>query len=240
MKLLLADDEAPARARLRELLREVRPDAELAGEAADGQMALALAREHRPDVALLDIRMPGMDGIRAALAMQELETPPAVIFVTAFDEHALAAFEANAIDYLLKPVRATRLRTALDKAAVFTHAQREVLAQADNTPGLSVTQRGVTRRIPLHDILCLKADHKYVEVHHRDGVALSDASLKSIEEQFPGRFLRIHRNALVDPARVRELRRAPDGRALLIIEGLELSLEVSRRHLPRVRALLRR
>jgi len=239
MKLLLADDEAPARARLRELLREVRPDAELTGEAANGQTALALAREHRPDVALLDIRMPGMDGIRAALAMQELETPPAVIFVTAFDEHALAAFEANAIDYLLKPVRATRLRTALDKAAVFTRSQREVLAQADNTPGLSVTQRGVTRRIPLPDILCLKADHKYVEVHHRDGVALSDASLKSIEQQFPGRFLRIHRNALVDPARVRELRRAPDGRALLTIEGLASPLEVSRRHLPRVRALLR-
>ncbi|BAN68078.1 LytR/AlgR family response regulator transcription factor [endosymbiont of unidentified scaly snail isolate Monju] len=239
MKLLIADDEAPARARLHELLREVRPDAELVGEAADGETALALAREHRPDVALLDIRMPGMDGIRAALAMQELETPPAVIFVTAFDEHALAAFEANAIDYLLKPVRASRLRTALDKAAVFTRSQREALAQADNTPGLSVTQRGVTRRIPLHDILCLKADHKYVEVHHRDGVALSDASLKSIEEQFPGRFLRIHRNALVDPARARELRRAPDGRALLTIEGLALPLEVSRRHLPRVRALLR-
>ncbi len=239
MKVLIADDEAPARQRLRELLREARPDAELIGEAGDGERALALAREHRPQVALLDIRMPGMDGIRAALAMQALAPPPAVIFVTAYDEHALAAFEANAIDYLLKPVRAARLRAALDKAAVLSGAQREALARVDAPPALSVTQRGATRRIPLADILCLRADHKYVEVHHREGMALSDASLKSIEAQFPGRFLRIHRNALVDPARVRELRREADGRTLLLLEGLDTPLEVSRRHLPRVRALLR-
>ncbi len=239
MRVLVVDDEPPARARLRSLLDELDEPIEVVGEAGEGEQALALAAELKPEVALLDIRMPGMDGIRAALGMQQLSPVPAVIFVTAYDEHALEAFEANAIDYLLKPVRLDRLRAALYKASVFTRAQREALQMAGKVPGLTVTQRGATRRIPLDEIICLRADSKYVEVHHLAGLALSDASLKSIEKQHPGRFLRIHRNALVDPARMRELRREGDGRSLLVLEGLEEPLEVSRRHLPQVRQLLR-
>ncbi|HHI77121.1 MAG TPA: response regulator transcription factor [Gammaproteobacteria bacterium] len=239
MKILLVDDERPARERLRALLREVRPDAEVAGEAGDGASAVALARELAPDLVLLDIRMPGMDGLQAALAMQALERPPAVVFVTAYDEHALDAFEANAIDYLLKPVRTERLAAALEKAAVFSRAQREALQRAAGGEAISVTQRGAIRRIPLEEIICLRADSKYVEVHHQGGIAISDASLKSLEARFPGRFLRIHRNALVDPARLRELARDPEGRPVVRLEGLTEVLEVSRRHLPRVRELLR-
>lgn len=236
MKVLLADDEVPARARLHALLQELAPEVEIVGEAGDGSAALQLAHEQLPEVALLDIRMPGMDGIQAALRMAELEIPPAVIFVTAYDEYALAAFDANAIDYLLKPVRPDRLRGALQKASVFTRAQREALRET--LPSLHVTQGGSLRRIPLDEIICLRADSKYVEVCFEGGIALSDASLKAIEEQYPGRFVRIHRNALIDPARARELRKEEVG-MVLQVEGMDRGLEVSRRHLASVRKLLK-
>ena len=236
MRVLIADDELPARTRLRALLREIDPGVEIVGEAGDGAAALRLAQDQGPGLALLDIRMPGMDGIQAALRMSRLPRPPAIVFVTAFDEYALAAFDANAIDYLLKPVRADRLRAALGKAAVFTGAQREALRES--LPALHVTQGGRLSRIPLDEIICLRADSKYVEVCHEGGLALSDASLRSIEERHPGRFLRIHRNALVDPARMRELRREARG-VKLLLDGLDEALDVSRRHLPEVRRRLR-
>ena len=236
MRVLVADDELPARRRLVALLQAFDPPLGVVAEAADGATALQLAAEVQPDLALLDIRMPGMNGIQAALAMAALPHPPAVVFVTAYDEYALAAFEANAIDYLLKPVRKERLRAALDKARVFTAAQREALR--GTLPSLSVTQGGRQQRIPLDEILCLRADSKYVEVCHERGRALVDLSLKAIEARYPGRFLRIHRNALVDPARVRELHRGTDGSKLLL-DGFDEPLDVSRRHLPAVRRLLK-
>lgn len=236
MKALIADDELPARRRLIAMLRELDPDVEIVAEAGDGASALQLASELRPDLALLDIRMPGLDGIQAALRMAELPQAPTIVFVSAYDEYALAAFEANAIDYLLKPVRKDRLRNALEKACVFTQVQREALRDA--LPGLHVTQAGSLERIPLQEIICLRADSKYVEVCHTGGTALSDASLKAIEEQYPERFLRIHRNALVDPRRARLLRRQGSG-MVLEMEGLDRPLEVSRRHLAEVRRMLR-
>lgn len=236
MRVLVADDEMPARRRLSALLRELDPDVEIVAEAGDGATALALAREHQPDLALLDIRMPGLDGIQAALGMAGLPRVPTIVFVSAYDEYALAAFEANAIDYLLKPVRRERLRNALEKASVFTQAQHDALQ--DTLAGMHVTQAGSLRRIPLDEIICLRADSKYVEVCHTGGTALSDASLKAIEEQYPERFLRIHRNALVDPRRARLLR--PQGSGMVLeMEGLDRPMEVSRRHLAVVRRLLR-
>jgi len=236
MKVLVADDEAPARQRLVALLRELDPGIEIVGEVGDGAAALEVAQKQEPDLALLDIRMPGTDGIEAALRMAELPRVPVIVFVTAYDEYALAAFDANAIDYLLKPVRRERLQAALGKAGVFTQVQREVLR--DTLPGLHVSQGGRLRRIPLDEIICLRADSKYVEVCHMGGAALSDSSLKAIEEEYPGHFLRIHRNALVDPRRMRELR--PEaGVMVLEMEDLERPLEVSRRHLAQVRKLLR-
>ena len=236
MRVLIADDEALARRRLREMLLALEPPVEIVGEAGDGASALALADKVRPEIALLDIRMPGMDGIQAALRMGRLEPPPAIIFVTAYDDYALAAFDANAIAYLLKPVRAERLAAAMARARVLSQAQSESLRE--QLPALTVTHAGATRRIPLDEIICLRADSKYVEVCHEHGTALSDLSLKALEGRYPGRFLRIHRNALVDPARIRELRRAGSG-AQLRLDGLDAWLEVSRRHLPGVRGLLK-
>lgn len=242
MKVLIADDEPLARQRLREQLDELAVEAglslQLVAEVGDGQAAVEAAHRYRPDLALLDIRMPGMDGIQAALQMARWPRPPAIVFVTAHDEHALAAFDAHAIDYLLKPIRPQRLLEALQRARLLNRAQREVLAGSGQA-ALSVTYRGALRRIPLSEIIYLRAGQKYVEVCHEQGLALSDESLKSIEERFPGHFLRIHRNALVEPERLRELSRAADGQVMLSLQGSDESLEVSRRHLPEVRRLLR-
>lgn len=237
MRVLIVDDEAPARARMAALLREVDPGGEIVGEAGDGASAVALVAEHKPELVLLDIRMPGLDGLQAALQMSEGDTGPAIIFVTAYDEHALAAFEAGAVDYLLKPVRAERLGKALARASRLDAGQQQAVAGA--AAFLTVRYRGGLQRIPLADVVCLLADQKYVEVIHAGGVALLEESLKSIEQRLPERFLRIHRNALVDPQRMRELHKGEGGACLLTLEQGPRPLEVSRRHLPEVRKLLR-
>ena len=240
MRLLIADDEQPARQRLRELLAEIDPAIEVVAEAGDGQAALDAVTRLQPQVVLLDIRMPGLDGIQAALLMAQQALPPAVIFVTAYDEHALAAFDAHAIDYLLKPIRASRLQQALARAQAFSQAQHQALRQLDEgEAALSATLGGKLQRIPLSEVIYLRADQKYVEIAHRHGLALIDQSLKWVEETFPGRFLRIHRNALVNPQCLRELSRDGEGRMLLGLDGAQQPLEVSRRHLAEVRRLLK-
>ncbi len=237
MRVLIADDEAPARARLASLLAAAGPGYELVAEAANGSEVLAACAKQPVDLVLLDIRMPGMDGIAAALALAERPDPPAVVFVTAFDEHALAAFEANAIDYLLKPVRTERLQRALDKACALSGEQQSALAEAAGY--LNVSYRGGMLRIPATDVIFLRADSKYVEVWHPQGVALTEESLRTVEDRLPGLFQRVHRNALVAPGRVRELRKGPDGQLLLLMDGCEEQVEVSRRHAPEVRRMLR-
>ncbi len=237
MKILIADDEAPARARLASLLAVAGSGYELVAEAANGSEVLAACEKQPVDLVLLDIRMPGMDGIAAALALAERPNPPAVVFVTAFDEHALAAFEANAIDYLLKPVRPERLQRALDKASALSGEQQSALAQAAGY--LNASYRGGVLRIPAADVIFLRADSKYVEVWHAQGLALTEESLRTVEERLPGLFLRVHRNALVAPGRVRELRKGQEGQLLLVMDGCEEQVEVSRRHAPEVRRMLR-
>jgi two-component system response regulator AlgR len=238
MKVLIADDEAPARARLAALLRDLAPAHEVVAEAANGQEVVDVCARQAIDLVLLDIRMPGMDGIEAALLLTQQPSPPSVIFVTAYDEHALAAFEANAIDYLLKPVRPERLARALERARALSSEQQQALGGSDSF--IHASYRGGLIRIRSDDVSVLRADSKYVEVWHPGGVALTEESLRGIEERLPGRFLRVHRNALVDPERVTELRREPDGRLLLSVEGCDVAVEVSRRHAPEVRGLLRR
>ncbi len=237
MNILIADDEAPARARLAALLAEAGAAFRVVAEAANGAEVLAACEQQTVDLVLLDIRMPGMDGIQAALALADRPSPPAVVFVTAYDEHALAAFEANAVDYLLKPVRPERLLRALDKASALGREQREALAQS--MAYISVSYRGGIQRIPIDEVIMLRADSKYVEVWHGQGTALTDESLRTIEERLPGRFLRVHRNALVAPERVRELRKGEAGQSLLFMHGCEEAVEVSRRHAPEVRRVLR-
>ena len=237
MRVLVADDEAPARARLTALLNISGGDFQVVGQASNGSEVLAQCEQQPVDLVLLDIRMPGMDGIDAALALAARPNPPAIIFVTAYDEHALAAFEANAIDYLLKPVRPQRLLRALDKARALSHEQQSVLAQSGSY--LNVSYRGGVQRIPATDVILLRADSKYVEVWHPAGMALTEESLRTIEDRLPGLFLRVHRNALVAADKARELRKGAAGQLLLSLHGTAESVEVSRRHAPEVRRLLR-
>jgi two-component system response regulator AlgR len=236
--VLIADDEAPARARLSALLAEVGPEHRLVGEAANGREVVEICTREDVDVVLLDIRMPGMDGIEAALRLGQTPSPPAVVFVTAYEQHALEAFDANAIDYLLKPVRPDRLARALDKARALSVDQQSALAGTDRY--INASYRGGLVHVHVNDVSLLRADRKYVEVWHRGGMALTEESLRAIEERLPDTFLRVHRNALIAPTKARELRRETDGRLLVTVEGCDEPIEVSRRHAPEVRAVLRR
>lgn len=240
MKLLIADDEAPARERLRRLVDEIGPPWLVAAEAADGAQALRLCGQGPVDVALLDVRMPGMDGLACATALGHLAAPPAVIFVTAYEEHALAAFDANAVDYLLKPIRRERLERALQRAQRLTQAQLSALgAQPAEHEHLVATYRGGMQRIPVEAVVYLRAEQKYVVARHAGGEALLEESLRSLEERLGGRFLRIHRNALVARDAVVGLVRDGEGNAYVCLRGTDERLEVSRRHLPELRAWMR-
>jgi two-component system response regulator AlgR len=237
MRVLIADDEAHARARLKALLAEADGDYRVIAEVGNGDEVIQACAQAMVDLVLLDIRMPGTDGIEAALVLARQPQPPAVVFITAYDEHALAAFDANAIDYLLKPVRPERLQRALDKARVLSQEQQAALAES--SAFLSISYRGGMQRIPAAEVLFLRADSKYVEVWRDSGMALTEESLRAIEERLPGMFLRVHRNALVAADRVRGLQRGGAGEFLVQLDDSDEMVEVSRRHLPEVRRLLR-
>lgn len=237
MKILIADDEAPARARMAALLAAHAPAHEVVGEAENGAAVLERCSRQDVDVVLLDIRMPGMDGIQAARRLAQSAPAPAIVFVTAYDEHALAAFDANAVDYLLKPVRPERLLRALDKARALSADQLAALPSDDAY--VSVTSHAGVERIPVGDIILLRADNKYVEVHTLAGALLAEESLRAIEERLPGRFLRVHRNALVAAGSIRALRKGDVGQIMLELQGCSELIEVSRRHVPQVRRLIR-
>jgi two-component system response regulator AlgR len=240
MRVLIADDEAPARERLRRLLAEIGPPWRLVAEAADGGEVLVACRTQPIDVALLDIRMPRADGLACARALQELEAPPAVIFVTAYDEHALAAFDAHAVDYLLKPIRRDRLEAALARARSLTRAQLSALEAArPEREHLVATYRGGITRIPVDEVLYLRAEQKYVVARHVGGEALLEESLRSLEERFADRFVRVHRNALVARDAVTGLEKDASGGCHVRLRGIPDRLEVSRRHLPEIRAWVR-
>ncbi|MBB5015406.1 LytR/AlgR family response regulator transcription factor [Rehaibacterium terrae] len=238
MKVLIVDDEPLARERLRGMLGEL-PGVEVLGDAGNGREAVELAAALQPDTVLMDIAMPVMDGLEAARHLAGFEPPPAVVFCTAYDEHALAAFEAAAIDYLVKPVRRERLQTALEKARRFgaSHADR-VAGDAVRTH-LCARLRGSLRLIPVDEIHYLQAEEKYVVVHHTRGQDLIEESLKSLEEEFGERFLRIHRNCLVARNELMELRRTGDGHVQAILRHAERPLEVSRRCVPGLRERLK-
>ncbi len=235
MKILVVDDEAPARAYLADLVRKLGPPWELVGEAADGAAAVERCRAEPVDLVLMDIRMPGMDGLEAARRLSRMEVPPAVIFTTAYAEHALPAFEVKASGYLLKPVRPEKLRRALEEAARPT---RPLVEREGTGPWITVRFRGNLERIPLEEVYYFRADSKYVAVRHSGGEALIEDSLRSLEERFGNRLMRIHRNALVVPERVRGLERGAGGMAV-VFDGIGERLDVSRRHLPAVRRRLR-
>lgn len=242
MRLAIVDDEPLARERLRALVEELGLG-EVIAEAGNGLEGVRLAIDHAPDVILLDIRMPGMDGLEAAQHLSRLPLPPAVIFTTAYDDHALAAFEAQAIDYLLKPIRAERLQAALRKAERMsgTRARQTPLPQgtAGTRTHLSALVGGALRVVPVVEVRCLQADQGYVTAYWPGGSLLVEESLRSLEEEFGTRFMRIHRNALVAVQHVTSLQRDALGNATVLLRDLDLQLPVSRRLLSQVRKRLR-
>jgi two-component system response regulator AlgR len=238
LRVLIVDDEPLARARLRTLL-QADPTVVVAGEAADGEAALVACRSQPPDLVLLDIAMPGMDGLQTARALAACRPRPAVVFCTAYDAHALSAFEAEALDYLVKPVRAERLAAALARVRTFLAGRA---APAADAPGarrhLTARLRGSLRLIPIEEVHYLQAEEKYVVVHHARGEDLIEEPLKALEAEFAGRFVRIHRNCLVARAQLAELRRTADGHVQAVLRDVPRLLDVSRRCLGPLRELL--
>lgn len=253
LRVLLVDDEPPARERLRQLCAGI-PQVMVVGEAGNGRQALELAGQLAPEVVLLDVRMPGMDGLEAARQLAALPLPPAIIFVTAFEQHALEAFDAAASAYLLKPVRREKLAAALARAQRPTLAQRVgangLRMAAPDTAGVAtpaiaavapaalaghITVRQQTaggvqwQLVPLIDVLACVADQKYVTLHTTQGEFLSDNSLRELEAAHGAYFLRVHRNALVVPAAIATATRTADGGLTLTLRQGGLTIEASRR-----------
>jgi len=236
MRVVLADDEPLARERLASLLASFE-DVELVARAVDGEQALAACAEHRPDVVLLDIAMPGIDGMEAARRLRRMDSPPAVVFCTAYDGHAVSAFEVDAVDFLVKPVRVERLAAALARARTFLAGRRQ--AGDDGRRHLCSRVGGSLKLIPLEEVYYLQAEEKYVVVSHAGGEHLIEDSLKSLEEEFGERFIRIHRSCLVARDRIAGLHRTVDGRHLVSLRGVGQPLEASRRCAPGLREVLR-
>jgi two-component system response regulator AlgR len=237
LTVVVVDDEPLARERLCSLLAD-QPGVQVVAEAGDGLAALQACAEHRPDLVLLDISMPGVDGLEAARHLAAFEPRPAVVFCTAYDTHALSAFEAAAIDYLMKPVRAERLAAALERARTFVAGRATAPAPPSSSQPrthLCARLRGSLRLIPLDDVHYLQAEEKYVVVHHARGQDLIEESLRSLEEEFASRFVRIHRNCLVARHELMELRRVEDGRVQAVLRHAAAPLEVSRRCVPALR-----
>jgi two-component system, LytTR family, response regulator AlgR len=237
LEVLVVDDEPLARSRLRTLLASC-DDVLVTGEAANSAQAMEQLGRRHFDAVLLDIRMPGADGVSLAQAMRASPTPPAVVFVTAHAEHAVAAFEVDAVDYLTKPVRLERLQAALEKVR-----RRAQAPQAESDPDVLLIQdRGRTERVPLHEVLYLKAELKYVTVRTQSRSYIIDISLSELEERHQGVFVRVHRNALVAKRAVRALEKHYDpeeGEGWAVrLNGIDELLAVSRRQLSAVREAL--
>jgi two-component system response regulator AlgR len=245
LRVLIVDDEAPARERLKELLGDIAGEvpSEVVGEARNGLEALEQFPASGAQVLLLDIQMPGMDGLELARHLAALEAPPGFVFVTAHDRHAVDAFELNALDYLLKPVRAERLAAALRKAM---GAPRELLAESLRKAAgrareyLSIVERNRISLVPVREIIFLRAEQKYVTLRTREREYLIEDALIALEKEFSDRFVRIHRNCLVARAAIRGFERGDGGEEptwMVVLDGLAERLPVSRRQWPTVREL---
>ena len=248
MKILVVDDELLARERLLRLLQKLQPGAQC-WQAADGVQALALIREHNPDLLLLDVRMPGMSGIELAERLDEQDQPPAVIFCTAYDQYALEALQHQAVAYLLKPVREVELARALTGAGRVNRVQLASLTALESLPGdvaarpgqrahlASQSHRGL-ETMPVADIRCLLAEQKYVTACSPSAQLLIPDTLKELEKEFGERFVRVHRNALVARVHITRLQRDEDGTWSVVLDGVEHRPVVSRRHLAQVKQRL--
>ncbi len=234
LRILIIDDEVPARKRLRRMLADV-PAVHVVAEAATGREALRLIPVKVPDVLLLDISMPELDGMTLAQMLQEQVSPPAVIFCTAWSDQAVEAFACDAVDYLVKPVRAERLEAALEKA-------RRFIARGGGSAGgafLRATLGGKVHLLPMNEVICLYSEDKYTMVVHAQGKLLINQSLLTLEQEHAEMLVRVHRGMLVVRNRIRGLEKSADGGYQLVLEGCNERPQVSRRSLPAVRKLIR-
>jgi len=242
MKILIVDDEPLAIQRLKHQLK-VDKKYEVVGEAVNGQDAIEKTSSLSPDLLLMDIRMPGMDGLEAARHIDMMENPPAVIFTTAYNEYALEAFDVHAIGYLVKPVRLEKLVNAIASAS---RPQLSVLmdikAREDDDTArkfISARVRGNIELIPLEEIYYFHAEHKYVDVRHTKGELLIEEPLKKLEIEFAKTFIRIHRNALVAKQHLSGFSKNKQGNWQVTFRDIDSSLEVSRRHTAAVRKIIK-
>lgn len=240
MRLLIVDDEAPARDRLRRMLAEI-GECEVIGEASNGSEALSTCMNLKPDIVLLDVRMPGLWGIEVAQHLATFPTPPAVIFTTAYGDHAIEAFDAQAIGYLLKPIRKEKLARAINHAGRISTTRLLQATQAASLPHrrghVCAKLADQLHLIPTADIYYFLADQKYVTVRHAGGENLIDEPLKDLGREFAADFIRVHRNALVAEKYIAKVERTADGQYQIHVRNCETVLQVSRRHAPE---LLRR
>lgn len=241
MKVLIVDDEALARDRCRRLLDEI-GGYQCVGEASHGEEALSQVEALAPDVLLLDVHMPGLDGMAVAQRLAQRTAPPLVIFTTAYGEYALDAFEVAAVAYVLKPIRKEKLAQALERAAALHQgtAQDDASTTPPNDGLLRLYMKGGYRQIARQEVLYLSALKKFTLVYttsHEE--FLVEDSLKKLHLQHPDYFLRIHRTTLVAAHAIRVLQRQPSGQQVVSLHGVEPLFEVSRRHLADVRAWLK-
>jgi two-component system response regulator AlgR len=233
LSILIVDDEQPARERLRRMADGL-AGFRVSGEAASAAAALEQIQGMNPDILLLDIAMPGMDGMALARVLQQGGTSPAVIFCTAYQDQALNAFEVEAVDYLVKPVRLERLESALEKAR--RYLGRDGAAAPEQF--LRSTVGGKIVLTPVSRVVCLLAEDKYTTVIHEDGETVIDDSLTVLEQRFPELFVRVHRNALVSMQHLRGVERTPEGHTQALLTGTDRKPEVSRRNVAPLRKLL--
>jgi two-component system response regulator AlgR len=249
LRVLLVDDEPLARQRLARLLAE-HENYQVVAEAGNGQAALDWLRQHKADLVLMDIQMPGLTGLDVAEQLMELlpinGPRPAIIFCTAYDEHALTAFKVEAVDYLLKPIRKEDLNKALQKAQRWIEQQPDAAVETNSSRRTHIsarTHQGL-QLIPIADIYSFQADQKYITVKYQTedsltGEVLIDEPLKVLEDEFEQYFVRIHRNALVAKEKIDRLETVESSMHILYLKGLDEGMSVSRRHLPSVRKLMR-
>ena len=241
MKILIVDDEEPARSRLKHMLNAM-DGYEPVGEASNGLEAVERVQTTRPDVVLMDIRMPGMDGLEAARHLAEMDEPPSIIFTTAYSEHALEAFETHAVGYLVKPIRQERLEQALSKVKKLTKSQIVKLNSDTENSGRShicARIRGNLELIPVDEVVYFQADQKYITVRHTRGEVLIEDALKNLEVEFEDKLIRVHRNALISHAFITGMVKNSDSRFVVSFREIDDRLEISRRHVAEVRKFLK-
>jgi two-component system response regulator AlgR len=245
MDILVVDDEKLARERLVRMIEKMQ-GYRVVGEAHTGRDALQKLATLKPDIVLLDIRMPDMDGLEAARHIMQMEAPAAVIFCTAYGEHALEAFDARAVGYLLKPVKADQLEAALNNAKKLTRVQLNAVTTSaveqktfKGRKHISAKTRLGLELVPVDDVRCFQADHKYVTAYHTQGELLLDDTLKDLEDEFSDRFVRVHRNSLVSIRHVEGMEKVDGGYFAVRLSGTSMKPVISRRHVTELRQRLR-